>query len=323
MPAKQRIIFPVLPHVHALDLSGPAQVFYEAGGFGGAYDLIYCSARRSVRSAQGFTLGDLDPLPEVTSRDWVLVPGIASDRLDEMRAAPLDWIRAAAAAGARIGSICSGAWVIAMAGVLDGRSCTTHWKIADRMQRTFPRLRVLADRLFVRDGPVITSAGVASGIDMALSMVEEDHGTVMVGRIAREMVVYLRRDGASPQTSVFVDHRTHLYPGIHRVQDHLVAHPGAPHTLESLAEIAAMSPRHLTRVFRRATGTSLKRYTTMLRLEVAEGLLRNPALGIERIAADCGFSDPRQFRRLWKKAHGTGPSEWRKRHTPAGGERAA
>lgn len=315
MTPLRRIHILVLPGVHALDLAGPVQVFYEANGFGGGYDLLFCGTTPSVVSAQGFTIADLRPLPGVASGDWVIVPGIESTRLDRpdrLRDVPCGWLREAAANGARIGSICSGAWVLAMAGLLDARSCTTHWKIADRMQEAFPRIRVLADRLFVQDGPVITSAGIASGIDMALSMIEEDHGPVMVGRVAREMVVYLRRDGASPQRSVFLDYRTHLHPGIHRVQDHILADPARRHTIEALARVARLSPRHLTRVFRRATGTSLKRYTTMLRLEVAATLLHNPDLSIEGIAADCGFGDARQFRRLWKRAHGTGPSAWRR-----------
>jgi transcriptional regulator GlxA family with amidase domain len=213
-------------------------------------------------------------------------------------------LRQALDRGARIASICSGAFALAHAGLLDGRACTTHWKVADRLERSYPALRVLKNRLFVRDGNVITSAGVASGIDMALSILEEDHGPLVVANVAREMVVYLRRDGDRQQTSVYLDYRTHLHPGVHRVQDFLIANPDQKASIDELAALAGMSPRNLTRAFRKATGLTLKTFANKVKVEIARNLLQSPDLTIDAIASNCGFQDSRQLRRLWRQSFG-------------------
>jgi len=296
-----------------MDLAGPVQVLYEANEFGANYDLRFVGAEASVPTAQGFRISGLEPLPEVAPDDWVLVPGIESATLDDLAHVPDAWLRQARADGARLCSICSAAWVLANAGLLNHRQCTTHWKLADRLQQAFPAVHMRRDRLFVRDGELWTSAGETSGVDMALAMVEEDHGPLVVAKVAREMVVYYRRDGKSPQASVYVQYRTHLHPGVHRVQDWLVAHPERRATLDELAEVAAMSPRHLTRVFRQCTGISLKEFTTRLKLEVATNLLRAPGETVESVASQCGFADARQLRRLWKRSYGLSPSHWKAR----------
>jgi transcriptional regulator GlxA family with amidase domain len=194
------------------------------------------------------------------------------------------------------------------AGLLDGRQCTTHWSRVDDLQHRFPRARVLTNRLFVEDGPIITSAGIVSGIDMALGLVEREHGPLVAVAAAREMVIYIRRDGSQRQHSVYLDYRTHLHPGVHRVQDWLIAHPEEGASLDKLARVAGLSPRHLTRVFRQATGVSIQEYRTRLRLERARSLLRDPGLTLEAIAVRCGFESSRQLRRIWKEAFGTPPS---------------
>lgn len=224
---------------------------------------------------------------------------------------PVNWLRDAAAAGARIASICSGAFALARAGLLNGRECTTHWKVADRLQQEFPNARVVRNRLFVKDGNIVTSAGVVSGIDMALALVMDDHGPSVVAKIAREMVVYLRRTGEREQISPYLDYRTHLHDGIHRVQDFVVTHPDKNPSLGELGRIAAMSPRNLTRLFREATGITIKTYCSRVKVQVAEDLLRNPRLTLESVSASCGFKDPRQFRRLWNRSKGGNPSQWR------------
>jgi transcriptional regulator GlxA family with amidase domain len=311
---ERRTWFLVLPQVHLLDLAGPAQVFFEANQFGGRYRVGFCGLEGAVASAQGLTLSGLQGLPKVGPADRVLVPGTDSASLEELLttpgAVPVGWLREVEAAGAVVGSICSGAYVLALAGLLDGRRCTTHWKMSEPLQRAYPQVQVQKNRLFVRDGNVLTSAGVASGVDMALWMVEEDHGPLVAARTAREMVVFLRRDPTSQQRSVYLDHRTHLHPGVHRVQDWLVAHPEAPN-LEELARLAGMSERNLTRVFRQATGITLKAFMHRLKLEVASCLLRSPEMTLERVATECGFEDPRQLRRLWKREHGVPPSVWK------------
>ncbi|MFP2925638.1 GlxA family transcriptional regulator [Pyxidicoccus sp. 3LG] len=301
----------VLPNVHLLDMSGPVQVLFEANGFGADYRLRYCGTTSEAMSAQGLVLGRLEPLPDPRTLDLVLVPGIESSTLDSLGAVPVAWLREARALGVRMASVCTGSFVLGHAGLLDGRQCATHWKVTGLLQRRHPSARVVSDRLFVRDGDVITSAGVTSGIDMALSLVQEAHGPRVVAQVAREMVVYLRRDGTMRQGSIFLEYRTHLSHGVHKVQDWLISNPGEPATLERLARLAAMSPRNLTRAFRQATGISVKDFAQKVRLEVAANLLEDPEARVESVASHCGFTDARQLRRLWKAEYGVSPSRWK------------
>jgi len=234
------------------------------------------------------------------------VPGFAI-RKNPPPASLVRWLRDAASSGAQIGSICTGAFVLGQAGLLDGRQCTTHWKRVVELQRAFPRAKVVADRLFVRDGNIMSSAGIASGIDMALALVEEHYGPILAAQVARELVVYMRRPGGHGQGSIYLDYRTHLSSGVHEVQDQLIAHPEKKTTLAELARVGRMSPRTLTRTFRQATGLSVLEFRTRVRLERARTLMHDPGLKLELVAERCGFADARQLRRLWKTAYGHAP----------------
>lgn len=304
----------VLPGVHALDFGGPVQAIHEACGFGAPYELRFVGPEPQVRAAQGFTVADLNPLPEPTGREWILVPGTESSRLETLLV-PEAWLRHARDCGARISSVCSGAFALARAGLLEGRRCTTHWKLIEMLRSWCPTADVVDQCLYVRDGNVISSAGLASGIDMTLSLIEEDGGPRIAGQVAREMVVYIRREGTSAQESVYLQHRTHMHPGVHRVQDWILSHPGKRATLSELAGIAHCSPRHLTRVFRQATGTTPKTFSNKVKLEVTQNLLDSD-LSIEEIAARCGFEDARQLRRLWREHFGSSLHLARRRHQP-------
>jgi transcriptional regulator GlxA family with amidase domain len=306
----RRIVFALFPGCEIMDVAGPMQAFHEAAAYGTAYTLGYAALTPTVRTAQGLELSGLDPLPDVGPDDRVVIPGYALSDTRPPRAL-VAWVRRAAASGARVCSVCTGAFVLGEAGLLDGRRCTTHWKRARELQARFPRALVVGDRLFVEDGPIASSAGIASGIDMALALLEHDGGPVLASSVAREMVVYLRRDGSHRQESVYLDYQTHLSPGIHHVQQHLVAHPESPATLAELARIAGMSERHLTRVFKRATGISIHAYRERLRLERARTLLHNPTLTLDAIASQCGYADARQLRRVWSARHGAPPSAGR------------
>ena len=318
-PKSRTVWFVVPPRVHLLDLSGPAQVFHEARGSGADYTLRFVSTAREIRSTQGLTLGNLEPLPETVSPDdLVVVAGIDSRTLDDLGAIPAAWLQRVAATGATVCSICSGAWYLAEAGLLDGRRCTTHWKISKAMQERYPAIEVVENRLFVSEDNIVTSAGIVSGIDTALWLLERDHGPLVVARVAREMVVYLRRDGDHAMDSIYLDYRTHLHPGVHRVQDWLIGHPRAAPDDRRAGRHCRNEPRGISPgVFRQATGVTLKDFSTRLKLEFASTLLHNPDLTLEGVAAQCGFKDPRQLRRLWKRRYGETPSAW-KQHSLAG-----
>jgi transcriptional regulator GlxA family with amidase domain len=309
--SRTAVIFLLLPELEILDLAGPLQSFDEAVRAGADLRVLTCSPEPRVRTDQGLWLAELDPLPVPGPADLIVVPGMRFAALDAVPAPVIAWLREAYERGAQLASVCTGAFLLGRAGLLDGRQCTTHWSRVEDLQRRFPSARVLDNRLFVHDGPVTTSAGIASGIDMALGLLERRFGPFLVSAVAREMVVYLRRDGSHRQQSVYLDYRTHLHPGVHRVQDWLTAHPAERATLSDLARRAALSPRHLTRVFRQATGVSVQEFTTRLRLELARDLLHDPRLTVEAVAARCGFASARQLRRLWKEVYGTSPASER------------
>lgn len=233
---------------------------------------------RELPTAQGLWLGRLEPLPEPEPDDLVLVPGGPAATHVEVGRPVLSWLRRAAEAGARVTSVCTGAFVLGAASLLDGRACTTHWSRLVDLTRRFRRARVLSNRLFVTDGNITSSAGIASGIDMTLALVEEHHGPRAAALTAREMVVYVRRDGAHRQESVYLDYRGHLNQGVHRAQDYLTSHPEDAPSLAKLARLSAMSVRSLTRQFRLSTGVSVHAFTTRVRLERARDLMRSPEL---------------------------------------------
>ena len=316
-PAKsaRTIVFLVLPQVQLLDLSGPAQVFDCARLAGAPYTLQYCSSQPTQVSAQGVRLADLAPLPSLAADDLVLVPGfkrfpgVQSEDVVDQQA--LDWLSSAAQGGARITSVCTGAFALGKARLLDGRRCTTHWALIKDLQDRFPWARVLDNVLFVEDCSLTTSAGFASGIDMALAFLEQDQGPMFAARIARQLVVYLRRNGFQAQESIYLEYRTHVHSGIHLVQDYLINNIAEHISLDALADIAGVSTRGLNRAFKEATGLTPVQYHQRLRLELAAMLLPNPLLSIEDIASKCGFEDARHFRRLWQRSFGTPPSAGR------------
>ena len=293
-------MFVLLPEVEILDLAGPLQALGEANRSYARYRIRLCSTRDRVRSDQGLVLADLEPLPDVDGNTLIVVPGMPYAATQKIDRRAVRWLKDAARSGAHLASVCTGAFVLGEAGLLDDKRCTTHWSRTNELAQRFPNARVLTDRLFVTDGEVTTSAGIASGIDMALALIEQADGPLVAAEVAREMVVYLRRDGAQEQQSVYLDFRTHLHPGVHRVQDWIVRNPDRRPTLDELAELAGMSSRNLTRTFRRATGISVHEFSTRVRLELARSLAHEPSLTMESVARRSGLS-ARELRRLGVK----------------------
>jgi transcriptional regulator GlxA family with amidase domain len=276
------------------------------------YAIVHGGAAGDVRTAQGVFVARLQPLPDPRASDIVFIPGFPLKAALRPPERVVRWLRDCGRAGARVLAICTGAFVLSQAGLLRGRRCTTHWRCTEELRAACPEAEVLADRLYVRDGRLTTSAGIAAGIDMTLDFLAEEHGPLLAAKVAREMVVFLRREGGQRQQSVYLDFRTHLDPGVHRVQDWLVANPSERAGLAKLARIAHMSVRSLTRAFQRATGISVGTYRARVRLERARLLLADPSATVEQVASDCGFADARQLRRLWRRAYGHTPSAERR-----------
>ncbi len=316
---ERRVLFLVLPQVNLLDMAGPAQVFHVAARLGIPYKLLFCANQSEIASAQGLVFAQLQPLGPVSADDLVIVPGLQFNKEVSLGSlwepAISQWLGQAYDVGAPIASVCTGAFALGEAGLLDGRRCTTHWIAVSDLQTRYPHARMLDTALFVHDGKITTSAGIASGIDMALSLLEQQHGPLFTAQVARYLVVYMRRNGSQPQDSIYLQYRTHLNPAVHQAQDHLIQHVAEPFSLKSLAEITHLSIRSLTRSFKEATGLTPVQYHQSLQLELAVTFLHDPGLSIEEVARKSGFEDARHFRRLWHRAFGAPPSASRIVHT--------
>ncbi|MBB4736550.1 transcriptional regulator GlxA family with amidase domain [Actinoplanes octamycinicus] len=286
------VVFVLTPQIHLLDLAGPAQVFSTAPG----YSLRYVAESPSVPTWQGVVLQAEVDWPALTPDDLVIVPGWRTG-FGFFGPGTLGRLREHHAAGGTVASVCSGADALGRAGLLDGRRCTTHHDLQESLSRSHPRATVIRDVLYVSDDRVVTSAGIASGIDLALHLVAQRHGPAVAAGVAREMVVYARRNGDERQASAMLRHRDHLSDVVHRVQDRIDAAFAEPLPLTELAVGAGVSERTLTRLFTAATGRTPLRYQQLLRLERAEYLIGH-GVTVEAAARAVGFGDARMLRRL-------------------------
>lgn len=291
-----RVVFLLIPSVHLLEVAAPAQVFSVATDLGHDYRLHYLSDEAEVRSVQGLSLNVDVEWPPLTADDLVVVPGWRGpDRM--ISAANARRLREHHAAGGTVVSICAGADALGRAGLLDGRRCTTHHATQEELARTYPAATVLRDVLYVSDDRVVTCAGVASATDLALHLVSVRHGPAVAASVARAMVVYVRREGGDPQLSAVLRHRSHVDEAVHRIQDLIDSRFTERLPLRLLAEAAGCSERSITRLFRRATGTTPLAYQQVLRLERAEHLIDHGATA-DAAAREVGFQDARMLRTL-------------------------
>jgi transcriptional regulator GlxA family with amidase domain len=296
-----KVVFLLVPGLHLLDLAGPAQAFGTAADFGCGYELAYVAEQEDVRTTQGVTIRAATQWPALTEDDLIIVPGwrvtpvIAGT--GPLTGATLTALAAHHARGGTVASVCAGADALGRARLLDGRRCTTHHDIQDELAALYPRATVIRDVLYVIDDRVATSAGIASGIDLALHLIAVRDSPVTAARVAREMVVYARRNGDEQQVSAMLRHRNHLSDTAHRAQDHIEAQFASPLPLAEIASKCGVSERTLTRRFAGATGVTPLRYQQLLRLERAEHLIGHGAT-VETAARIVGFQDARMLRRL-------------------------
>ncbi|MCL6288832.1 GlxA family transcriptional regulator [Streptomyces fimicarius] len=318
---KQRTVLVVLfDGVQSLDVSGPMEVFSGASRSPGvSYDLRTASLDgRPVRSTSGLTLVPDSSLADAPAPHTLLVPGGQGTRGSQPGLT--GWLREHAPRAERLVSVCTGALLLAEAGLLDGHRVTTHWNYCERLARDYPAVEVDPEPIFVRDGRLATSAGVTAGIDLALALVEEDHGRDLALTIARHLVVFLRRPGNQAQFSAQLSAQTARREPLREVQHWIAQHPDADLGVDALAARARLSPRHFARAFRSETGTTPGRYVERVRLEHARRLLEDTADGVERIARASGYGTPEAMRRAFVKTLATAPAEYRRRfRTPAAG----
>ena len=299
------VVFLLVPGLHLLDLAGPAQAFGTAADLGCGYQLHFVGEREDVPTAQGVTVSVSTSWPPLAAADLVIVPGWraspAAAGAGALAHLTLGMLSGHHANGGTVASVCAGADALGRAGLLDDRRCTTHHDIQDELARRYPRATVVRDVLYVVDDRVATSAGIASGIDLALHLIAVRDGPAMAARVAREMVVYARRNGDEQQASAMLRHRSHLSGTAHRAQDHIEARLAAPLPLAEVAAACGVSERTLTRRFTAATGLTPLRYQQLLRLERAEHLIGHGAT-VEAAARAVGFTDARMLRRLRARA---------------------
>lgn len=252
-------------------------------------------------------LGSLKKFDSVTleEKDWLMIPGVDASFFDSddfyFGMGPFySWMKAQYRNGAQICSICTGTFFLAQSGLLDHKQATTHWKYFDQLKRQYPAIQVVRDRLFVEDNRILSSAGVASGIDMSLYVLEQLYGPLFATRIAKEVVVYLRRGPADPQLSIFLQYRNHLDQFIHEVQDIISRDLTERHTITSLAMQVHMSARNLSRNFKKVTGITIGQYIEKLRVEKALQL-SSQGETMENITTEIGLRSVNQLRNLLKK----------------------
>jgi transcriptional regulator GlxA family with amidase domain len=296
-----KVVFVLLPHLHLLDLAGPAQTFSTAAEQGRGYELHYVAEQEEVPTAQGAGMRARTDWPELGPDDLIVVPGwhtAALTRTSPPLTAPsLRRLAAHHASGGTVASVCSGAYALGRAGLLDGRRCTTHHDLQDNLAVSYPKATLVRDVLYVVDRRVATSAGIASGIDLALHLIAGRDGPAAAAQVARAMVVYARRNGDEKQVSAMLRHRSHVSDLTHRAQDHIEARFTHPLRLAELATACGVSERTLTRWFTGATGLTPLRYQQALRVERAEHLIGHGATA-EAAARAVGFQDARMLRRL-------------------------
>ncbi len=308
----QRIFLVIPPQVHLLDINGPAHIFYETRELGADVKLHYISLNDQdrVESSAGLVFSELEPFKNfvLNVNDWIFIPGLDKRTIDRFGATKelqsfYQWLQTQSNHGAKICSVCTGAYLVAQAGILKNKQCTTHWKYFDDFRCKFPETVLLKDRLFVKDTNIYSSAGVSSGIDLSLFIVEEIYGSAFAAKVAKEMVIYIRRSQNDPQLSIFLQYRNHLDDRIHRVQDLLAQHLSQGMKIEELAACVYMSPRNLTRLFKKTTGLTIGKYQDKLRMERAMTMLKE-GHKVEAVADACGFSGGNPLRELMKKTIG-------------------
>jgi transcriptional regulator GlxA family with amidase domain len=304
-----------------LDVTGPLEVLAQAGlreqfrGSDPGYAIeIVGPEVGPLDASSGLTLGidrvyedDLGPI------DTLIVAGGIGSREAAKEERVLDCIRRAAADARRICSVCTGAGVLAAAGLLDGRRVTTHWAYAKSLAAHYPKLDVDSDSIYVRDGHIWTSAGVTAGIDLALALVEEDLSRETALEVSRGMVVFLKRPGGQSQFSAQLAGQMADRNPLRELQAWVVEHPEADHSIDALAARAAMSPRHFARVFRQEVGQSPARFIECVRVEAARRRLEDSRRSVEEIADGVGFGTSETMRRAFLRQIGVGPSAYRER----------
>jgi transcriptional regulator GlxA family with amidase domain len=300
------------PPVQVLDVTGPLEVFSNAPGY--EIQLVNPGAERTLRTNRGIVLGEATPIDDVRGPIDTLVvaggPGAESGRYDPTL---ISWIAKAATQSRRVASICTGAFLLAEAGLLNGKQAVTHWNFCDRLAREYPEVLVRPEPIYLRDGTIYTSAGITAGIDLSLALVEEDHGHEAALGIARFLVMFLVRPGGQAQYSHMLSHQAVTSQPLRELQVWMLQHLREDLTVEFLAERIGMSARHFTRVCLRETGMNPGQFVDRMRVEAAQQIIDSSSRGLKEVADSCGFKSADAMRRTFLRVLGVTAGEYASR----------
>ncbi|WP_263355891.1 GlxA family transcriptional regulator [Acidicapsa ligni] len=322
----RRIVITGPAPVQILDVTGPLEVFGSAPG----YEVVLATPENDgvLRTHRGVSLTGAVPLSALadTTIDTLMIAGGLGAESGIYDEGYLQWIADAAGRSRRVASICTGAFLLAAAGLLDGRQAVTHWAFCDRLAREFPKVEVLRDPIYLRDMardgdghgggvPIYTSAGITAGIDLSLAMVEEDHGHAVALEVARMLVMFLVRPGGQAQFSHMLSHQAGDSLPLRELQVWMLEHLRDHLTVELLAERIGMSARHFTRVCLRETGMNPGQFVDRMRVEAAQRMMDSSAMGLKGIADACGFQSADSMRRTFLREIGVTAGEYARRFT--------
>ncbi len=318
MSATRTISILAVPRVQMLDVIGPADIFAEAArqlGNPRAYRLQLIGTQAGeLKGGNGLRMAVDTTIQTHRGRiDTLLVAG--SPHAEEItgNAEIHAWLQRQARSVRRLGSVCSGAFLLAEAGLLDGKRVATHWNSTERLAARFPTLQVEPDSIYVKDGSTYTSAGVTAGMDLALHLVEEDHGRDLALKVAREMVMFLKRPGGQSQFSAHLAAQTADKSVVREIQDYVLTHLGADLSVPALCQRAAMSERNFARVFRAATGVTPAGFVEAARIDEARRLVEASDVPLKKLADTLGYGNVDGFRRAFTRRLGVSPNDYRKR----------
>ncbi|MCA9577592.1 MAG: GlxA family transcriptional regulator [Polyangiales bacterium] len=318
----RRVVIAVFPGIQGLDLVGPLEVFHAAQRFLGqtrqrtrGYEVrVVAASSELLRTESGLAVVPDGTFAGVRGAvDTLLIVGGAGARAASRDAAVAAWVRRVAPRCRRVASVCTGAFVLAAAGLLDGRRATTHWAHVERLRERYPRVQVEPDAVYVRDEHLWTSAGVTAGMDLALALVEDDVGRDVALAVARELVIFVRRAGGQSQFSAQLASQLAERQPLREVQAYIAEHPRADTRVSTLAARAGMSPRNFARAFALEVGVTPAVFVERARVETARRLLETTKLSVEEVAEQAGFGRVETLRRAFQRQLHVAPNEYRRR----------
>lgn len=308
----------VFDGIQALDLFGPLDAFDEVNALHTQLvppykNIIVSLSGDAVMTASGVSIAAHCSIDDCPPLDTLIIPGGAGSRPHLIPQTAIDWVTMQGRRGVRLGSVCTGLFILARTGLLDGKRVTTHWQHAKQMQSTFPALQIDIDALFVRTEKFFTAAGVTAGIDMALALIEEDHGSRLAAEVARQLVMYVKRAGGQKQYSSLLAHQTDSPDRFAELILWIADHLSEDLSPMMLAARVHLSERQFRRRFQQAFGETPTRFVERMRIEQARDWLTNCTHPIEKIARLAGFESADVFRRAFERHYGVAPSDYRSR----------